>query len=191
MEHTNDVWNWPIPDEGRVKRAKAVRLFDISRADSGLSAKSKGSSGKIYQVSLQGCTCVDFAMHRLPCKHMIALALHCGILNENGLTEEQQEENFVQVLSIKVALASAFYHLYNKPFMSDSAYDALKYELWDNSDLIREEEIASHSATCSDKASFEELLNMPLNEFLDRAVNIVDVDPEEFARMVENNSMRE
>lgn len=37
------------------------------------------STGEVYNVSLKSCTCVDFSIHREPCKHMVRLAMLAGI----------------------------------------------------------------------------------------------------------------
>lgn len=37
------------------------------------------STGEVYNVSLKSCTCVDFAIHREPCKHMVRLAMLAGL----------------------------------------------------------------------------------------------------------------
>lgn len=55
-------------------------------------------SGKTYETSLENCTCEDFQIHRLPCKHMLALAF-----SVNAFTREQPAE-FVIFQEIKNAL---------------------------------------------------------------------------------------
>ena len=44
-------------------------------------AQFVGSEGDIYKTSLLGCTCIDYSMRKLPCKHMYRLAIECGLIN--------------------------------------------------------------------------------------------------------------
>lgn len=44
-------------------------------------AKIIGTEGT-YQVSLNNCTCHDFEMRQLPCKHMYRLAFELGYLSD-------------------------------------------------------------------------------------------------------------
>lgn len=37
------------------------------------------STGAVYDVSLKSCTCVDFSIHQVPCKHMVRLAMLAGL----------------------------------------------------------------------------------------------------------------
>lgn len=45
-----------------------------------ITAKVKGQSGEVYDVSLESCTCADFQFRHKPCKHMYRLAIHIGAL---------------------------------------------------------------------------------------------------------------
>lgn len=185
MEHMNVLWKWVAPEPGRLARAKKIKLISVNKSGGFPSAQCIGSSGEVYHITLQECTCVDFDRggKLQPCKHMIALALHCGIIDKDGLTAEQQDKKFVHELSIKVALASAFYHLYDLPVISDADYAALKFELWDNSGMIREEEIVSASHIDPAAGSAKKLLAMPLNEYIDRIANIADMNPDTFSQL--------
>lgn len=70
----------------QIKRFEkaATKKFNILEfnADEQI-ALFEGSDGSIYSSSLQGCTCIDCAFRRLPCKHMYKLAIDCGIIDEN------------------------------------------------------------------------------------------------------------
>jgi hypothetical protein len=57
-----------------------VRPHSISKSD--LSAEFIGSSGDIYNTSLDVCNCMDFSTRRLPCKHIYSLANELGYLHE-------------------------------------------------------------------------------------------------------------
>lgn len=46
-----------------------------------VSTDMQGSNGEIYHVSLSSCTCTDFTTRKIPCKHMLKLALEIGLLS--------------------------------------------------------------------------------------------------------------
>lgn len=57
----------------RIESAKTTMCFSVHpESESGRAAS--GSTGAIYDITLQSCTCPDFAMRKKPCKHMFALA---------------------------------------------------------------------------------------------------------------------
>lgn len=41
-----------------------------------------GSAAEPYQCDLQSCTCADFAIRHLPCKHIYCLADELGLLDD-------------------------------------------------------------------------------------------------------------
>lgn len=58
-------------------------------SDIHVSANVRGSSGNLYHVALDSCTCPDFQRRHIPCKHMYALALTLGlpVLKSDSLQE--------------------------------------------------------------------------------------------------------
>lgn len=127
-------WNWPQSDEGRVMRAKKVKFREISLDGEAPQALAIGSKGGEYVVTLTSCTCADFSISRQksdmqPCKHMLALAMKCGILNENGNTPARQRTADIQSLRDQIAMAYGFYYHFDDPVISDQAYDTLKSKL--------------------------------------------------------------
>lgn len=127
-------WNWQKADEGRIKRAKTVKFRDISSSGESPRAIAIGSGADDYAVTLVSCTCADFALSAQksapqPCKHMLALAMKCGILNENGNTPAQQHDADIRSLRSQIATAYGFYHYFNDPIISDREYDTLKSNL--------------------------------------------------------------
>lgn len=126
------MWDWPLADEGRRKRAKTVKFSRYDSNSEDPSGHAVGSGSEEYAVTLYSCTCPDFIISKnkageyQPCKHMIALAMKCGLLNENGLTAEQQKET--DIVESRNILASAFgyYYLFQDPIISDAQYDAIK-----------------------------------------------------------------
>lgn len=59
-----------------------------------VSARVRGSSGKLYKTTLNSCECESFKFGGAPCKHMYYLALRLGLLSTLGYDEyaEQLEE---------------------------------------------------------------------------------------------------
>lgn len=125
-------WKWTKEqlEPGRIARARKVELsnvvVNIPLSECHAECVS-GSTGEVYHVSLQDCTCRDFTVGKKPCKHMIALAMEARLLNESGQTMDEE------IASQKATLAEAygFYYLFDEPIMSDKEYDDLKYELAD------------------------------------------------------------
>lgn len=127
-------WIWNISDEGRVKRARSVKFSEIDLTPDHPSGRAIGSASEDYYVTLDSCTCADFTISErkgvsAPCKHMIALAMKAGIINENGNTSAQQRAEDIESLRFRVAAAYGFYHLFSDPIMSDPEYDLAKKKL--------------------------------------------------------------
>lgn len=124
------IWNWPTVDAGRAERARKVKIIEIDTNAGTPCAVFKGSGGE-YTSTLTGCTCPDFSINvnkRKPqaCKHMVRLAMECGILNENGLTPDEQRQVDVQNLEMELALYAWHYYVLDTPDISDKEYDYLK-----------------------------------------------------------------
>ncbi len=126
------LWNWPPTDEGRAKRASKLKFEELDlEAPFGV---IQGSDPEPYQCTLQSCTCKDYYICRakgIPqaCKHMIALGMKVGLLNENGLTPPQQREADIAALRAKLASAYGYYYLFDSPIISDKEYDESKSTL--------------------------------------------------------------
>ena len=126
-------WKWDCTDEGRVKRAKSVKFRDIT-LEPEPAGYAIGHSADEYYVTLESCTCADFAIcgaksDLQPCKHMIALAMKAGLVNENGLTPPQQKAADIASLRLRIALAYGFFYHFDDPIMSDKEYDLMKDKL--------------------------------------------------------------
>ncbi len=80
--------NWPPEihrDLEQIKRIEAGKKLSkkLRSVDpSGESAQVEGSSGEVYDVTLNECSCVDFERRGLPCKHMYLLASLNGLLDD-------------------------------------------------------------------------------------------------------------
>ncbi|MCD8294707.1 MAG: SWIM zinc finger family protein [Clostridia bacterium] len=64
--------------ESGKKLEKQVRKLDRKKR----SAVIEGSSGDMYKVTLDKCTCFDFQARQMPCKHMYCLAHMNGLLDD-------------------------------------------------------------------------------------------------------------
>lgn len=80
------VGPWDIPSEeymeaaSRLERGMDIKPDRIGHIDTEhKKAQFYGRTGGVYAVSLDGCDCADFQRRRLPCKHMIRLAVELGI----------------------------------------------------------------------------------------------------------------
>lgn len=76
-------WNDTHSDAEQLKRQKracesGISTLQINEAD--CSAIFKGSKGK-YITTLSDCTCRDFVLRKLPCKHMYRLAYELHLFN--------------------------------------------------------------------------------------------------------------
>ena len=105
------------------------------------SGLASGSGKEDYVVTLNSCTCKDFVVSQgkgeaIPCKHILALAMKAGIVNENGKTPAQQRIADIESLRSRIAAAYGFYHLFSDPIMSDPEYDRAKEKL---AELLKEE----------------------------------------------------
>lgn len=176
MKYDIGIWKTYIPDEAKTARAKKVRFISMNLDNEMSSSECQGSRGEVYSVSLEQCSCVDFSKNKrlIPCKHMIALAMRCKLLNENGLTFEQDNARITYELAMKVAIASAFYHIFHKPIVSDKVYNALKYELWDWCGWVEEKDVRDLDKSIDQ--SEHEWLNMPLSVFQERILRLVEAD---------------
>lgn len=172
-----DIWNMYEADEEKTARAKKVQFISLDQSMEEPTAKCKGSHGEVYSVSLENCTCVDFAKNKRirPCKHMIALAMKCRAIADNGLTHEQDNNLTTFELSMKVAIASGYYHVYKKPVISDNLYNALKYELWDWCGWVDEKDVIDLDTTMSEEE--RELFESSLHDFQVHVKHIVDLIP--------------
>ena len=71
------------PDQAkRYKSALGVECTPISiDKDSGSGVFPSSSSGRSYRTTLDECTCPDFAMRNMPCKHIYRLAMELGVID--------------------------------------------------------------------------------------------------------------
>lgn len=66
------------PDSRKITSALSQKMKLLSPFD--ISSRISGESGEIYNVTLYSCTCKDFTIRKVPCKHMYRLASEVGAL---------------------------------------------------------------------------------------------------------------
>lgn len=81
FEGINDDIHNTIDQIKRFEKSTEKKLKMVSFDAETQSAEFEGSDSSIYNTTLSGCTCVDYAMRRLPCKHMYKLATECKIID--------------------------------------------------------------------------------------------------------------
>lgn len=123
-------WNWPMVDPGRANRAHELKIVSMDVTSDSPHLVCKGSGGE-YEATLTGCTCPDYSINAnkrkpMACKHMVRLAMECGILNDNGLTVEEQRQADIIILEQQLAIFAWHYYVLKKPDISDADYDAMK-----------------------------------------------------------------
>ena len=86
---------------GHLSTAQRTRIERAQKAETTPSSINKvectgtfpGSGGNLYNTTLNSCTCADFSMRHLPCKHIYRLAIECGMFPgtvETGLNKNNQ-----------------------------------------------------------------------------------------------------
>ena len=60
-----------------------------------------------YNVTLTSCTCRDFAMRQLPCKHMYKLAQELNIVDTSGISKKKDAKKYNQTYKLEEILYNA------------------------------------------------------------------------------------
>ncbi len=83
FENCDDVLHSDVEQrkrfESALKRNVTIELLDLDARV----AKFIGSTGEIYNTTLSSCTCMDYTLRKLPCKHMYRLAVECNLIDPN------------------------------------------------------------------------------------------------------------
>ncbi len=77
----------------RISTAQKIKAKDIVIDSEEQIAQIKGSDG-IYDVTLNSCTCMDFSIRRLPCKHIYRLASELNLVDELPTINKDASEAF-------------------------------------------------------------------------------------------------
>lgn len=82
------IGNWPTEihtTHEQVKRmlsAKKLKEDDVVSVDLEKGEmRVQGSAPEPYDVTIESCTCVDFAVKKQPCKHIYSLASKMGLIS--------------------------------------------------------------------------------------------------------------
>lgn len=85
MEDWPDDLHTDFEQVKRMQSAKGLKESIVSLdVDSGV-IEIQGSEIEPYKATLKECRCTDFMRRQLPCKHMYALALEMGIIEESDI----------------------------------------------------------------------------------------------------------
>lgn len=78
--------------ESRLTSAKKKELTPLRFYPDDKNAFFGGSSGEMYFTTLDECQCVDFSINGRvqPCKHMIRLAMECGLMDCSGMQSDPE-----------------------------------------------------------------------------------------------------
>lgn len=95
MDLKLDLWSvWQDCHENadQKKRLASGKKADCTPAQLNTANGSGEFSGKhgTYQTTLAGCSCVDFARRKLPCKHMYRLAIELGVIQEEVMSDTSE-----------------------------------------------------------------------------------------------------
>lgn len=66
----------------RIETGRKLKKKIVSFDPEGQRLVVSGSAAEPYQCDLQSCTCADFAIRHLPCKHIYCLADELGLLDD-------------------------------------------------------------------------------------------------------------
>lgn len=64
----------------RIEAGKKLKKKIVSLDPDAQLLVVSGSAAEPYQCNLESCTCADFAIRHLPCKHIYCLAAELGLL---------------------------------------------------------------------------------------------------------------
>lgn len=95
-----------MPDQQkRLKTAKSSGTTPSS-IDKTAQAGIFPGSGKVpYETTLEACTCRDYAVRKLPCKHMYRLAIELGMLEGSARTGVNKNELLGHEIKLEDAIA--------------------------------------------------------------------------------------
>lgn len=78
----------------RIVNAKALSASDVQIDIANSKAVISGRSEEPYLVTLDSCTCFDFASRNLPCKHVYRLAFELGFLEDLPTLNKKAAKSF-------------------------------------------------------------------------------------------------
>lgn len=92
----------------RISTSQKIKAADIVINSTNKTAQIKGSDG-IYDVTLDSCTCMDFSIRRLPCKHIYRLASELSLVDELPTINKTAAEAFKATIPDEISRYRALY----------------------------------------------------------------------------------
>ena len=120
----DDKINEDVEQQKRIKTAQKADTTPTSVDLEAQSAVFKGSGKDDYITTLSNCTCRDFFVRKLPCKHMYRLAMECGLM-QSDFTSGKNKNALPKQLSLKEAVAEL-------EKLPNEYQKKLRYILYDN-----------------------------------------------------------
>jgi len=90
---SDDIDNHPEQLK-RIKSAQSAKTTPSSIDKENKTGIFPGSGKKPYETTLHSCTCRDFFIRRLPCKHMYRLKMELGLMQETAQTGVNKNMEF-------------------------------------------------------------------------------------------------
>ena len=106
LSYSGDI----LPDDANYNRLRSVlntSMQIVSPFD--ISADIRSSSGNTYHTTLYSCSCPDFQFRKVPCKHMLRLAIETGLLL--NFRTDPLEEDIASLLSKREELLKESYEI--------------------------------------------------------------------------------
>ena len=97
--------------------AKRIKPDKIQKTDS--CYLITGSSGDVYETTLESCTCFDFLSRELPCKHIYRIALDNGLIGDLPAASKKASKEFSVSIDEYI---EPFRTLYNQRAISAEKY---------------------------------------------------------------------
>lgn len=97
MKVLKSIGEWPDElhlDFEQVKRmqsAKGLKTSIVSLDTAAGTIEIQGSEAEPYKATLKECGCADFMRRQLPCKHIYALAIEMGMLEDSEIKKSNKE----------------------------------------------------------------------------------------------------
>ncbi len=92
----------------RISTAMKIKESDIEINSEEQTAKINGSDG-VYDVTLDSCTCKDFSIRQLPCKHIYRLASELNLVDELPTIDKVAAEEFKATIPDEIARFKTLY----------------------------------------------------------------------------------
>lgn len=85
----------------KIKADKIVKTYSCYHVT--------GSSGDVYETTLDSCTCVDYLGRNVPCKHIYRIALENGLINDLPEVSKKASKAFDELSDDHIAYFRKLY----------------------------------------------------------------------------------